>query len=136
MLNLAADPNLVNSDDIIMAFLHFSTQVMKSEVKRDFLRQSYKNLGLCPDRSLEPQPEKLLRYQLMQRCMSIQAAFGYKANKDNQLIESKLAWVFLTLRSIGLTFAFGFQKDPKSTTSTDVDMIDPGEHPRTQPLRC
>ncbi|MCJ1479591.1 mediator complex subunit [Lambiella insularis] len=109
-----------NNDDLLMTMQEYMRQLtsdqspeslaLRNKMEKDFLSDLYRTLGINLDQSTDPQSEKLLRYPMLQRCLSLQAALGISGDKGTRSITSKVAWALMNLRMFSLTFAFAFAK--------------------------
>ena len=106
-----------NNDDLLLTMQDYMTHLpndeslaQRNKMERDFLRDLYRTLSVNLDQSTDPQSDKLLRYPMLQRCLSLQAALGNRSEKEPRSVISKVAWVMMNLRMIALTFAFAFAK--------------------------
>lgn len=132
LLNVVADTGNINNDDLLMTINTFMRQLTSDKkpeskaqckiMEANLLTEMYKTLKINPDRSLDAQHEKLLRYPIIQRCFSLQAALGYRVISKKRSLPSKLAWTLLNLRMIALSFAFAFLK----TSGAEMDLSSPG----------
>ncbi|MCJ1321765.1 mediator complex subunit [Xylographa vitiligo] len=115
--NAMAGFNNNNNDDLLLTMQDYMTHLpndeslaQRNKMERDFLRDLYRTLSVNLDQSTDPQSDKLLRYPMLQRCLSLQAALGNRSEKEPRSVISKVAWVMMNLRMIALTFAFAFAK--------------------------
>ena len=106
-----------NNDDLLLTMQDYMSHLpndespaQRTKMEQDFLRDLYRTLSVNLDQSTDPQSDKLLRYPMLQRCLSLQAALGNRGDKEPRSIISKVAWVMMNLRMIALTFAFAFAK--------------------------
>ncbi|MCJ1284725.1 mediator complex subunit [Xylographa opegraphella] len=115
--NATAGFNNNNNDDLLLTMQDYMTHLppdeslaQRNKMEQDFLRDLYRTLNVNLDQSTDPQSDKLLRYPMLQRCLSLQAALGNRSDKVPRSVISKVAWVMMNLRMIALTFAFAFAK--------------------------
>ncbi|MCJ1388619.1 mediator complex subunit [Xylographa bjoerkii] len=115
--NAMAGFNNNNNDDLLLIMQDYMTHLpndeslaQRNKMEQDFLRDLYRTLSVNLDQSTDPQSDKLLRYPMLQRCLSLQAALGNRNYKEPRSVISKVAWVMMNLRMIALTFAFAFAK--------------------------
>ena len=128
------DDLLLTMQDYMNRFVddEFSTQ--SNKMQQDFLRDLYRTLNVNLDQSTDPQSDKLLRYPMLQRCLSLQAALGNKSDKEPRSVISKVAWVMMNLRMIALTFAFAFAKSGNAPEGSS-ELSKPGMCKQLQPVR-
>ena len=121
------------SEDLAKVLQVFTDQVSSSEfsgadsnvktIRTLYLTELYRSLGINLDRSLDPQPEKLLRHPMVQRCFSMQASLGFQNDDRPRTLPSKVAWTLLNVRLISMTFALAFQK---FGSGTEIEINKPG----------
>lgn len=88
---------------------------MKSSFDRRFMSEIYRILGVRIDHSMESQPDQLFRTLLVQRVLSIQAAFGYSGLGEQRSLTGNVAWATLNIRCISLSIAWACQKSKPHT---------------------
>ena len=100
---------------------------LRSKITNDFLSEIYKVLDVNLDWVIDPQPDKLLRHNMVQRSLSLQAALGFTDRNETRSLSSKLAWTLLSLRVVSLTFAFAFAKTSNTTGGSETELSKPGK---------
>ena len=100
---------------------------LRSKVTNDFLSEIYKVLDVNLDWVMDHQPDKLLRHNMVQRSLSLQAALGFTDCNETRSLSSKLAWTLLSLRVVSLNFAFAFVKTSNTTGGSETELSKPGK---------
>lgn len=97
------------------------------QLQQDFLSDVYKMTNISFDRVFDGPAEIFLKATTgLQRGLSMQAAFGDRFPHVPRSMTSKLAWIMLNMRMIGLTIVFSFQN---TGTDSEVpnDLNKPGD---------
>ena len=126
-----------NTDDLVMVMQQFLHELpshtspesidLRSKMRTEFLSELYRVLEINLDRVLDPQSDKLLRHQTLQRGLSLQAALGFTGRNETRSLSSKLAWTMTSLRIISLTFFLAFAKS-SSAQGSETELSKPGKY--------
>ena len=100
---------------------------LRSRITNDFLSEIYKVLDVNLDWVIDPQSDRLLRHNMVQRSLSLQAALGFTDRNETRTLSSKLAWTLLSLRVVSLTFAFAYAKTSNTTGASETELSKPGK---------
>jgi hypothetical protein len=96
------------------------------QLQQDFLSDVYKMTNISFDRVFDGPAEIFLKATTgLQRGLSMQAAFGDRFPHVPRSMTSKLAWIMLNMRMIGLTIVFSFQ-NTGTDSETPNDLNKPG----------
>lgn len=107
----------VNVDDVLMVAL----RQLSSEAQATFVSEVFRALPVNCNYTVEQ--DKLLNHPYIPRCLSLQAALGYKGRLKRRNITSAVSWATLQLRHASLVFAYYFQNHKGG----QGEASDPGE---------
>ena len=132
----SAPAGTCTNDDVVMAITTFMSQLseeQKTYLHDLFLKETYKVLGLVDRLTDTAQLDRTIRLGTMARCQSMQAALGYRGEKLNRTIASKLAFMALHLKTITIAFTMAVYSTSKPTgpnaqgsQSAQANRLDPG----------
>ncbi|OGE56422.1 hypothetical protein PENARI_c003G08846 [Penicillium arizonense] len=92
-----------NTDDVLMVALRQLTP----EAQTTFISEVYRALPVnC---NFTADQEKLMSHPYIPRCLSLQAALGYKGRLKRRSLASSVPWAILQLRHSSVLFAYFFQ---------------------------
>ncbi|KAJ5656015.1 hypothetical protein N7507_007965 [Penicillium longicatenatum] len=114
----------VNTDDILMVALKRLTPGMSCQLSRDekelkiateaqstFIGEVYRALPVNCNFTVET--EKLMTHPYIPRCLSLQAALGYKGRLNRRNLSSAVPWAIIQLRHAAVLIAYFFQHGNK-----------------------
>ncbi|KAJ5587671.1 Mediator complex subunit Med16 [Penicillium hispanicum] len=93
----------VNTDDILTVAL----RQLSSEAQATFSSEVYRALPVNCNFTVEQ--EKLMTHPYIPRCLSLQAALGYKGRMKRRDLASAVPWAIIQLRHASVLFAYFFQ---------------------------
>ncbi|KAJ5091848.1 Mediator complex subunit Med16 [Penicillium alfredii] len=93
----------VNTDDILMVAL----RQLSPEALTTFIGEVYRALPVNCNFTAEQ--DKLMSHPYIPRCLSLQAALGFKGRLKRRSLASAVPWASLQLRHASVLFAFFFQ---------------------------
>ncbi|OQD89518.1 hypothetical protein PENANT_c002G09063 [Penicillium antarcticum] len=92
-----------NTDDVLMVAL----RQLSPEAQTTFISEVYRALPVnC---NFTADQEKLMSHPYIPRCLSLQAALGYKGRLKRRNLTSSVPWAILQLRHSSVLFAYFFQ---------------------------
>ncbi|KAJ5637510.1 hypothetical protein N7490_007389 [Penicillium lividum] len=97
----------VNTDDILMVALRQLTP----EAQSTFSSEVYRALPVNVNWTVET--EKLMTHPYIPRCLSLQAALGFKGRLKRRSLSSAVPWAILQLRHAAVLIAYFFQHGNK-----------------------
>lgn len=93
----------VNTDDILVIAL----RQLSPEAETTFVNEIYRALPInC---NFTEEQDKLMNHAYIPRCLSLQAALGFKSRYKPRSLTSAIPWAILNLRHASMLFAFFFQ---------------------------
>ncbi|KKA16860.1 hypothetical protein T310_9474, partial [Rasamsonia emersonii CBS 393.64] len=109
----------INTDDILMILLRQLTP----DAQNAFINEVYRALPINCNFTVEQ--DKLMNHPYIPRCLSLQAALGFKNYHTPRSLPSSVSWAILHLRHASVLFAYFFQynKGPKETEPHDPDVL-------------
>jgi hypothetical protein len=124
----------VNTDDILMVALKRLTPGMSCQLSRGekklkiateaqstFIGEVYRALPVNCNFTVET--EKLMTHPYIPRCLSLQAALGYKGRLKRRNLSSAVPWAIIQLRHAAVLIAYFFQHGNKGQSEAH----DPGK---------
>ncbi|KAJ5893975.1 Mediator complex subunit Med16 [Penicillium taxi] len=100
----------VNTDDILtVALRHLS-----SDAQASFLSEVYRALPVNCNFTTEQ--DKLMTHPYIPRCLSLQAALGFRGDLKRRITSSSVAWAILQLRHASVLFAYFLQNSKQGQT--------------------
>ncbi|MCJ1251659.1 mediator complex subunit [Trapelia coarctata] len=113
---------LGNNPDDILATMHdlmtHLTSAQTDQLTHGFLTDNYKISGMNFDRVFDVHMEKLLALSHFQRGLSLQSALGNRGPQVPRTVPSKLAWLMLNMRLMGLGIMFAYQNSGTAVEGT------------------
>ncbi|CAI7568178.1 unnamed protein product [Penicillium bialowiezense] len=107
-----------NTDDIVMVAL----RQLSPEAQTTFIGEAYRALPVNCDFTAEQ--DKLMSHPYIPRCLSLQAALGFKGRLKQRNIASSVPWAILQLRHASVLYAYFFQYNKVGQTeSHDPDVL-------------
>ncbi|KAJ5898231.1 Mediator complex subunit Med16 [Penicillium tannophilum] len=97
----------VNTDDILMVAL----KQLTPEAQSTFIGEVYRALPVNCNFTVET--EKLMTHPYIPRCLSLQAALGYKGRLKRRGLPSAVPWAIIQLRHAAVLIAYFFQHGNK-----------------------
>lgn len=107
----------VNTDDILVVAL----RQLSSEAQATFISEVFRALPVNCNFTVEQ--EKLMTHPYIPKCLSLQAALGYKGRLKRRNLASAVPWAVIQLRHASVLFAFFFQNNKVG----QGDAHDPGK---------
>lgn len=96
---------------------------MTSEAETTFVNEIYRALPInC---NFTEEQDKLMNHAYIPRCLSLQAALGFKSRYKPRSLTSAISWAILNLRHASMLFAFFFQYNRGAAPEPH----DPGRYP-------
>lgn len=95
----------VNTDDILMLAL----RQLSSEAQATFIGEVFRALPVNCNFTVEQ--EKLMTHPYIPRCLSLQAALGFKGRLKRRNLASAVPWAVIQLRHASVLFAYFFQNN-------------------------
>jgi mediator of RNA polymerase II transcription subunit 16 len=92
-----------------------------TEAQATFINEAYRALPINCNFTVEQ--DKLMNHPYIPRCLSIQAALGFKNKYTPRSFASSIPWAILQLRHASVLYAFFFQYNKGGATEPH----DPGE---------
>lgn len=124
----------VNTDDILMVALKQLTPgkshrlckggyrlIRATEAQSTFIGEVYRALPVNCNFTVET--EKLMTHPYIPRCLSLQAALGYKGRLKRRTLPSAVPWAIIQLRHAAVLIAYFFQHGNKGQSEAH----DPGK---------
>ncbi|KAG2022076.1 hypothetical protein GB937_004170 [Aspergillus fischeri] len=108
----------VNTDDILLILVRQLTP----EAQATFINEAYRALPINCNFTVEQ--DKLMNHPYIPRCLSIQAALGFKNKYTPRSFASSIPWAVLQLRHASVLYAFFFQYNKGGATEPhDPDVL-------------
>ncbi|KAI9928807.1 hypothetical protein ASPWEDRAFT_127770 [Aspergillus wentii DTO 134E9] len=110
----------VNTDDILLIV----QQQLPADARVTFINEVYRGLPINCDFTAEQ--DKLMNHPYIPRCLSLQAAIGFRDKYKPRNPPSAVSWAILNLRHASVLFAyfFTYNKTPH-TTNKNAHMAEP-----------
>jgi len=109
------------------------TPSQTDQLTHGFVTDSYNVSLMNFDRVFDVQNEKILGINAFQRGLSLQSALGDRGPQVPRSVSSKLAWLMLNIRMMGLDIFYAFQNSGVNSEGTS-DLNKPGNLPPS--IRC
>ncbi|EYE91177.1 mediator of RNA polymerase II transcription subunit 16 [Aspergillus ruber CBS 135680] len=93
----------INTDDILMLVM----RQLSSEAQTAFLNEIYRALPINCNFTVDQ--DKLMNHPYIPRCLSLQAALGFRDRYKPRIFTSAVPWAILHLRHGAVLFAYFFQ---------------------------
>jgi len=107
------------------------TPSQTDQLTHGFVTDSYNVSLMNFDRVFDVQNEKILGINAFQRGLSLQSALGDRGPQVPRSVSSKLAWLMLNIRMMGLDIFYAFQNSGVNSEGTS-DLNKPGNLPLRQ----
>ncbi|KAJ5279815.1 Mediator complex subunit Med16 [Penicillium angulare] len=108
----------VNTDDILMVAL----RLLRQETQSVFIGEVYRALPVNCNFTVET--EKLMTHPYIPRCLSLQAALGFKGRLKRRGLASSVTWTTLQLRHAAVLIAYFFQHGNKGQSdASDPEIL-------------
>jgi hypothetical protein len=121
------------TDDLLMTMWYFEQQIPEEQqlrMQQRFMRDLYTTLQIA-DKCADNSVDKLIKFPLLGRALSMQAALGYQGEhniRPGWSLTSKTAFTFQSLRLIALSLSFAFTPTgpPNQAGHQERDINKPG----------
>ncbi|KAJ5107443.1 Mediator complex subunit Med16 [Penicillium angulare] len=108
----------VNTDDLLMVAL----KLLRPEAQSVFISEVYRALPVNCNFTVET--EKLMTHPYIPRCLSLQAALGFKGKLKRRGLASSVPWTILQLRHAAVLIAYFFQHGNKGQSdASDPEIL-------------
>ena len=107
----------VNTDDILMVAL----RQLSSDAQATLINEIFRALPVNCNFTTEQ--EKLMTHPYIPRCLSLQAALGFKGRLKKRNLASAVPWAILQLRHASVLYAYFFQHNKEGQS----EALDPGK---------